>query len=118
MPRRRLTPSEEPRSRHRPASTPDGREAEMISLADSLAEKQLREGTASSQVITHYLKLGSSREYLEQQRIALENELVKAKTEHIANQQRTEEMYRDALAAMRSYSGMAPPVSHEEDYYD
>lgn len=118
MPRRRDTTSDEVRSRRRPATTPDAREAEMISLADQLAEKQLREGTASAQVITHFLKLGSSRERLEQEKLALETKLVQAKTEAIANQQRQDELYAEALRAMRAYSGQAPPVSVEEEPYE
>lgn len=118
MPRRKESPTDETVRQTRPASTPDARETQMIELADRLAERQLREGTASAQVITHYLKLGSSRERLEQEKLALETELVKAKTEAIANQQKTEELYREALAAMRSYSGQSSPVPAEEDYYE
>ena len=88
----------------------------MIELADQLAERQLREGSASAQVITHYLKLGSSRERLEQEKLALETELVKAKTEAIASQQRQEEMYKEALMAMRAYSGQSSPVTVDEDH--
>lgn len=78
----------------------------MIELADQLAERQLREGTASAQVITHYLKLGSSRERLEQHKLGLETELVKAKTEAIANQAKTEELFANAIKAMRMYQGV------------
>jgi hypothetical protein len=90
----------------------------MIELADRLAEKQLREGTASSQVITHYLKLGSSRERLEQEKLALEKELLKAKTDQIANQARTEELFAEAIKAMRSYQGGYTPEPIEEQGYD
>jgi len=86
----------------------------MIELADYLAERQLREGTASSQVIVHYLKLGSSRERLEQQKLALETELVKAKTDQIAEQQRSQEMFAEAIAAMRSYQGGVTPPADED----
>lgn len=90
----------------------------MIHLADKLAEKQLREGSASAQVITHFLKLGSSREKLEQEKLALETELVKAKTEAISNQAKSEELFANAIIAMRSYQGGAreeePPS--EEGY--
>lgn len=105
MPRRRESPTDETPSRRRPASTPDAREAQMINLADQLAERQLRDGTASSQVITHYLKLGSSRERLEQEKLALERDLIQAKTEAIAAQARQEELYKKALRAMSAYSG-------------
>jgi hypothetical protein len=96
------------------ASTPEGRENQLVSLAVDLAEKQLRDGTASAQVISHYLKLGSSREKLEQERLAQENQLLEAKREALASQRRVEELYAEALNAMRSYAGQAPL----EDEYD
>ena len=77
----------------------------MVSLAHDLAEQQIRRGTASSQVITHFLKLGSSREKLEQQRLEHENELTRVKIEAIESQKRVEELYMKALDAMRMYSG-------------
>lgn len=88
----------------------------MVSRAMDLAEKQIEEGVASSQVITHFLKLGSTREKLEQQRIAHENELLQVKREAIASQRRVEELYMTALDAMRSYSGQLPPP--EDDFED
>lgn len=88
-----------------PATTPEGRENQLVSLAVDLAEKQLAEGTASAQVITHYLKLGSTREKLEQERIAQENKLLEAKVESMASVKRIEELYGEALNAMRSYAG-------------
>lgn len=88
----------------------------MISLADQLAERQLRDGTASAQVITHFLKLGSSRERLEQIKIGLETKLVEAKTEAIAGQQRQEELFAEAIKAMRAYQGGASPVPADEDF--
>jgi hypothetical protein len=93
------------RRRRKPANTEKGREDQLISLATDLAEKQLSEGTASSQVITHYLKLGSSREKLEQERLAGENELLKAKIDQMASAKRIEELYSQALNAMKSYAG-------------
>lgn len=88
----------------------------MVSLAHDLAEQQIREGTASSQVITHFLKLGSTREKLEQQRLAHENELTRVKIEQIESQQRIEELYTNAIKAMRSYSGAEPlPEENDED---
>ena len=104
-------------TRRRPATTPEGLEDQMISLAVSLAEKQLEAGTASAQVITHYLKMGSTRERLEQERIARENQLLQAKTEAAASQQRVEEMYSRALNAMRSYSGQEP-LDNEDEFDD
>ena len=88
-----------------PAKTPEARENQMISLAIDLAEKQLANGTASSQVITHYLKLGSIKERKELVLLEQEIELKKAKTESIQSAKRVEELYLNALNAMRSYTG-------------
>lgn len=93
----------------RPALTPEARENQLISLAVDLAEQQLREGTASSQVITHYLKLGSTREKLERERLEEENKLLKAKTENLQSMKRVEELYSEALKAMRNYGGQGDP---------
>lgn len=92
-------------SKRPPATTPEARENQLISKAVDLAEKQLAEGSASAQVITHYLKLGSSREKLEQERIANENSLLVAKREAMASAARVEELYGAAIDAMRAYAG-------------
>lgn len=91
--------------RFRPATTPEGRENQLISLASDLAEKQLREGTASSQVITHFLKMSSTREALERAKIQQENLLLSAKVEQLASSKKVEELYEKALRAMKQYSG-------------
>lgn len=90
----------------RPALTPEAREAQMIALATDLAEQQLREGTASSQVITHYLKLGSSKEKIEKDILEKQKELITAKTESIKSAERVEELYKNALEAMKKYGGI------------
>lgn len=100
-------PDQAPQKR-RPATTPDGRENQLVALAVDLAEKQIREGTVSSQVLTHYLKLGSSRERLEQERLRRENHLLAAKAEAMASAKRVEELYGKALNAMRTYAGQDP----------
>lgn len=102
--------------RRRPATTPEAREDQLIAKAVDLAEKQLEEGTASAQVLSIYLKLGSSRERLEQERLHHENELLQVKREAIESQKRVEELYISALNAMRSYSGQEP--MDEPDYDD
>ena len=99
---------------YRRASTPEGRENQCIALAMDLAEEQLRNGTASSQVITHFLKLGSSREKIEKEMLEEQKKLVAAKTEAIESAKRVEELYKDALKAMRHYSGQS---DNEEDEY-
>lgn len=108
---------DEPTPRRRPATTPVARENQLISLAVDLAEKQMREGSASAQVISHYLKLGSSRERLEQERLEKENDLLDAKREALASAQRVEELYTTALNAMRTYAGQAP-LELDDDYVD
>lgn len=97
--------SESTRRSSRPALTPEARENQLISLAVDVAEEQLRNGTASSQVITHYLKLGSTKERLEREKLERENELLRAKAEAMQSAQRVEELYTNALNAMRNYSG-------------
>lgn len=89
----------------RPATTPEGRENQLISQAFDLAEKLIRSGNASSQIITHFLKLGSTREKLEQEKIKNENLLLAAKIEALASGKVVEELYRAALKAMKTYSG-------------
>lgn len=91
--------------RSRPSLTPEGREDQLVNLAVNLAEQQLRDGTASSQIIAHYLKRGSMREKLEMERLAEENKLLRAKTEALQSQRNIEELYTKAIKAMRSYSG-------------
>lgn len=98
------------------AKTPQGRENQMIDLADKLAERQLREGTASAQVITHYLKLGSSREKLEQERIKNENALTQKKIEVMAETNRLGELMERAIAAFKTYEGNPTPDEGYEDY--
>jgi hypothetical protein len=106
MGRKKVRISEEYRERTSPPPlTSEARENELISLAIDLAEQQLRDGTASSQVITHYLKLGSSKERLEKDILAEQKKLVVAKTEAIESQKKTEELYAEALKAMKAYSG-------------
>lgn len=99
----------------RPALTPEAREKQMVAYAVDLAEKQLLEGTASSQVITHYLKIGSMREKLERERLEEENKLLRAKTEALQSQKRVEELYINALNAMKRYSGQGEP-DDQDDY--
>lgn len=101
-----------PSRKIRPALTPEARENQLISLAVDLAEKQLLEGTASSQVITHYLKLGSSKERLEKEILVKQKDLIDAKTQSLQSARHVEELYANALSAMRSYSGSG---EQEED---
>jgi hypothetical protein len=88
-----------------PATTPERREQQLVEAAVNLAERQIRDGKVSSQVLTHYLKLGTTREKLEQERLQKENALLKAKVEQLASGANVEQLYKDALDAMRSYQG-------------
>lgn len=103
-------------STFRPATTVEGRENQLISLATDLAERQMRDGSASAQVITHFLKLGSTREELEQRRLEQENLLTSAKIAQLQSQQRIEELYSEALSAMRQYSGQPEDEEEYEEY--
>ena len=100
----------------RPAQTLEARENQLISAAVDLAERQLLEGTASAQVIVHYLKLGSTKERLEKEKLQKENELLRAKAEALQSAKRVEELYADAISAMRAYSGQ--DNDKEEDDQD
>ena len=99
----------------RPALTPEARESQCISLAYDLAEQQLRDGTASSQVISHFLKQGTEKERLERVKIERENILLAAKAEALESAKRVEELYADAITAMKTYSG-ASGDDNEDDY--
>lgn len=91
--------------RRRPALTPEARENQMIALAVDVAEQRLLDGTASSQLITHYLKLGSTREKKENAILDKQIELIDAKVENLKSTKKTEELYANALKAMKKYSG-------------
>lgn len=88
-----------------PARTPQAREQQLIALAVDLAEKQIAAGTASAQVITHFLKLGSERDKLEREKLSRENALLKAKSDAIASQQRVDQLYVEAMTAFKHYHG-------------
>lgn len=115
MASRRVNDPKSNTRRRAPATTPEARENQLISKAVDLAERQIEDGTASAQVISHFLKLGSSREKLEQERLAKENELLEAKREAMASAARVEELYSAAIGAMRAYAGQAPLDSMEDN---
>lgn len=110
----KTTNQQNSKGKMRPALNPEAREKQMISLAVDCAEQQLRDGTASSQVITHYLKLGSMREKLERERLEEENKLLKAKTKAIESAEEIKVLYSEALKAMRNYSGQGDPDEYDD----
>ena len=108
------TNSSNSKRKMRPALTPEARENQLISLAVDVAEQQLRDGTASAQVIVHFLKLGSSKAELEKEKLKQENEVLKAKAKSIESIEETKILYENALRAMRRYSGNG----EQDEYYD
>lgn len=102
-------------SRSKPILTPESRENYLISLAYDLVERRLKEGTATSQETTHFLRLGSTKERLEKEILEKQKELITAKTETLQSQKHMDEMYVQALNAIRSYNGHQ---EEEEDIYD
>lgn len=119
MPKRRVISSTslEDRQPLRPAITPEGRESQMISLAMDLVEQRLRDGTASSQETTHFLKLGSIRNQLEIEKLKQETELLKVKQSSLESSARMEKLYSEAMEAMKAYSGQDNDIiiSEEDD---
>lgn len=105
---------EQPRRRRPPARTMRARENQIISLAYDRVEARIERGEASAQEYTHFLKMGSSREKLEQARIAMETEVGRSKIEMMKSMEQRERLFKDAIRAMRSYQG-APPEDEEED---
>jgi hypothetical protein len=114
----RSQPSEpsEPTRKMRPALTPEANENQMVSLAMDLVRKRLIEGTASSQETTHFLKIGSSKERLEKEILEKQKDLIEAKTQSLQSAKRIEELYSNALSAMRNYSGHGDDNEEEESF--
>lgn len=117
MAKKKKTEAEQPKKKLRPATTPEARENQLIALAVDLAEKQLMDGTASSQVITHYLKLGTQKEQLEREILKSKKELMQAQTETLQSAKKVEELYSNALKAMKHYSGQ-DNEDEEDDHED
>lgn len=115
MPKAKVKSSSGSTQKMRPALTPEAREKQMMSLAMDCAEQQLRDGTASSQVICHFLKLASSKEKLEKERLEEENKLLRAKAEALKSAETSEELYRNAIKAFSRYSGHGS--EYDEDEY-
>lgn len=101
--------------RRPPARTPEARENQLIAAAVDLAEKQIADGTASSQVITHFLKLGSTKEKIEKEILESQKQLIHAKIEQMGSQKRQEDLYSQALKAMKRYVGNDEEQDNGED---
>jgi uncharacterized protein YcaQ len=117
VPKKKEKEQQEPFERKiRPALTPEARQNQLISLAVDRVEQRLLDGTATSQEIVHFLKLSTTKEQLEVEKLKKENELLKAKAEAIQSAKHTEELFAQALAAMKTYSSGFS--EEEEDEYD
>lgn len=114
MARVRSNSSTAPAKMERAGITPEARESQLITYAINLAEKQLKEGTASSQVITHFLKLGTTKAELEREKLKNENLLLEAKADSIRSDKESRVAYEEVLKAMKTYGGYGEP----EDYDD
>ena len=113
MKKAKVTNTANTKRKIRPALTPEARENQMIALALDLVEQRLLDGTASSQETTHFLKLGSMKNRLEMEKLQEENRLLKARTEALQSAKRVEELYSEAIKAMRRYSGQG---SDDDEY--
>lgn len=118
MKRVKATGSSAPLPKMRPALTPEAREGQLIALATDLVEQRLRDGSATSQEVVHFLRLGSMRERLERERLESENILLRAKTEALESQAKVEELYANAIKAMQRYSGNYNDDEDEDDESD
>lgn len=105
MGRKKKTDMDQEIVRPRPALDPEAREQQMIALAEDLVERRLLDGSATSQETVHYLKLSTAKSRLEIEKLKAENELLKAKTEAVKANARMEELYAEAIAAMKVYTG-------------
>lgn len=97
----------------RPALSPEARENQLINLAVDLAERQLRDGSASSQVITHFLKQSTVKAQLELEKLRIENRKTEAQIKSIENADEMKALYENALKAMRNYQGYGEPDEYE-----
>ena len=118
MPKVKKTINSNSEKRIRPALTPEARENQLIALAVDLVQQRLIDGSASSQETTHFLKLGSMKNQLEMEKLREENKLLKAKTESIQSAKRVEELYAEAINAMRRYSGNRSSSDEGDGQYE
>lgn len=105
------------RQKSRAALTPEARENQMIALAMDLVEQRLRDGTASSQETTHFLKAATAKARLEREILEKQKELITAKTESLQSAKRIEALYTDAIKAFRDYNGQGDTDEEDDEYY-
>lgn len=102
-----------PPKKIRHAIDPEAREKQLVNLAINLAEQQLLEGTASSQVITHFLKLGTTLAELEKEKLRIDNKKTEAQIKSIESGEESKLRYEEAIKAMRNYAGYGEPDEYE-----
>ena len=112
---RRLEPSKPHTPEDGKRLTPEARENQLIALAYDLVEQRLRDGTATSQETTHFLKMGSTKEHLEKMLMEEECKLKKSKTEALESQKRMEALYAEAIEAVKRYRGYEEEELYEEE---
>lgn len=117
MGKRIVLEAKTPESLPRPALDPENRVQQLGNLAMNLAEQQLLDGTASSQVITYFLKATSEREKAEMERLRNENEKLKAQTEALQSAKRIEELYADAMQVFKGYQGYSSEEGEKNNDY-
>lgn len=100
----------------RKAISPERREDQIIAMAMDEAEKRIRDGTASNQLLVHFLKLGSTKDRLEKEILAEQKKLIKAKTSDIESARDTRELFKEAISAMKTYSGEAEEGEEDGEY--
>lgn len=117
MGRRAASPPSGVKRKSRPATTPEARENQLVALAYDLVEQRLLDGTATSQETTSLIKLGTAKARLEAEKLRRENELLTAKTDAIESSQRIEELYTEAIRAMKTYAGAPEEEPDDSDIY-
>jgi hypothetical protein len=103
------------KSRQAPGTTIESRENQIIRLAYDLVEKRIRDGSATSQEVTEFVRMGSTKAQLEKSRLERENQLLTAKTESLKSQKKIEELYAKAMNAFKTYSGQEETLEDDED---
>jgi hypothetical protein len=109
------TEPKKPKRRQAPGKTIESRENQLISDAIELAAKQIRLGTVSSQVLSHFVKLGSTTALLEKAKLEKELQLVAAKTDEIKSRKKIEELYANAMKAFGIYRGVEEEEPQDDE---
>lgn len=100
---------------HQPR-TAEGKESQLINLAMKLAEKKLRDGTASSQIITHFLGLATAKAQLEAEKLKADVKLSSAKVDKINSDRDMKNIYEQVIDAMKKYQGEMEDDDYEDEY--